>query len=65
MAAPSAQHDVAAGGAVAVWVLGMGLVLGVEDAALQLTGGCLWAAGLVVAGGVAAHAYRTRSRHPE
>lgn len=65
MAAPTPRHDVIGGIAVVVWVVGMGLVLGLEDDAWQIAGASLWAGGFVVAGGVAAHAYRTRRRNLE
>jgi hypothetical protein len=63
MAAPSVRHDAVGGAAVAVWVTGMGLVLGTEEAVWQVPGACLWAVGLAVGCGVAGHTYYTRSRH--
>lgn len=62
MAAPTPRHDVIGGVAVAAWVLGMGLTLGLENDAWQIAGASLWFGGFVVAAGVAAHAYRTRGR---
>lgn len=65
MAAPTFRHDAIGGVAVTAWVLGMGLTLGLENDSWQTAGGVLWSGGLIVAGGVAAHAYRTRSRVTE
>ena len=42
-------HDVVAGFGVSLWILGMAFVLAVEDAGLQIAGGVLWAAGLLIA----------------
>jgi hypothetical protein len=62
MASPTPRHDALAGAGVTTWVVGMGLAFGADAAVWQATGIVLWAGGLVVAGGVAAHAYLTRSR---
>jgi peptidoglycan/LPS O-acetylase OafA/YrhL len=63
MSAPTPRHDVAAAVAVTAWIVGMGLVMILDDDAWQMVGACLWALGLAVAVIVAAHAYRTRSRY--
>jgi uncharacterized membrane protein YkgB len=55
-------HDVIAGIGVAAWILGMGLVLGIEEPGLQLTGGVLWVVGFVVTALAAASAYLSRER---
>jgi uncharacterized membrane protein YkgB len=59
---PIRPHDVVAGIGVAVWILGMGLVLGIEEPGLQVTGGVLWVVGFVVAALAAASAYMRRER---
>src|SRR3546814_7478085 len=59
---PRPRHDAIGGIAVVAWVLGMGLTLGLENDAWQIAGAYLWAGGFAVAGGVAVHAYRMRSR---
>lgn len=65
MAPPSPRHDAAAGAGVAVWVLGMGIALATSELLWQVAGAVMWGAGLVAAGGVAAHAYLTRVREPD
>lgn len=62
MAAPTPQHDALAGAGVIVWVAGMGLALGLDDAGWQVAGGVLWAGGILVASAAAVHAYATRVR---
>lgn len=65
MSAPFSPRDVIAGVGISLWMLGMGLVLGHDDAALRAAGAVLWAGGLATAVGVAARVYLGRDPYAE
>jgi hypothetical protein len=65
MSVPTPRQDAVAGAGVGVWVLGMGLVLGIDQPTFQIAGGVMWASGLLVAAFVAGQAYLRRDRSPD